>query len=669
MQLVAANVAKDAVASGVAASDLELALASARKLASLQTQDPEMQRLVSKLAAFEQRAGAPLAQAFKPSDKTVREMVVGGGRAAYDAEATSWREDKAGTVRAAESTPPTLADPSWTDDAIVEAKGIVDGTPSEAHKVKFDIGKGSLTGAVTLSVETGTSAIALGTDQLKALKSTMSIKVNDFSVKLETAVLSGKVFDLELVDGVKLSFDVSGLKASSDAKKLELLAIAVKLQGDVTHWMQAPPGIKITLDGQIQFSMGAALAEELGAFVVANVHERAIAKELEDVTLRVEEHAAKVKELEKQLAATETTATRAELRELEHQIFEHKLQISTGGRQLERITHELGTAEKQAVSMLAKLKGKPAKLVGSLMRRKTVVWLGKKLARIVPVLNVIGYIINIKDLVSFIRNLRENGFVIGDMPGDEAGKVGPPRGSHDAGKATVEGEQPSGGSSKIESHTAGGSERASAPALNASGPARQILDSIRTSAGTQALSPEQLAMIGMIVPADLKPSEVQQVIAAIHAGSGQIATGGQVIGAIGEAVRDVRRGTVSPTSTSSSDAVSSGPVTSPNQIDAKADPATVVSSAPASIVSTWFQERTGQLVLTPAGEAWQAANVGKLSVEGRTLRGMSFVVTETGDGGWDLRLTFSLESGRIAHAFFASRAGVQLVLEPYVLLQ
>ncbi|HEX4455130.1 MAG TPA: hypothetical protein VH143_29920, partial [Kofleriaceae bacterium] len=96
----------------------------------------------------------------------------------------------------------------------------------------------------------------------------------------------------EVFDGVKVSVDVSAIKASTNGKKgkVDLFALAVKLQGDVSHWIKIPFGWKLVLDGQLQIAIGEKLASELAEYLAAETEKREIADELEKLTGEIEQH-------------------------------------------------------------------------------------------------------------------------------------------------------------------------------------------------------------------------------------------------------------------------------------------------------------------------------------------------------------------------------------------
>ncbi|HEY3746541.1 MAG TPA: DUF4157 domain-containing protein, partial [Gemmatimonadaceae bacterium] len=218
-----------------------------------------------------------------------------------------------GHVQRKPTDSPTSASPGPTT-APGTAETLVNAAPSEILKFKHEFHtSGALSGAATLSVETGKSTLSADGGRIKAFKEALTLKLKGMATKLETTILTGNLESLEVIDGVKISLDLSALKATTDDRSLELLAITLKLQGDVSHWLDVPQ-VKVTIDGSVTYSLGDALAKELKAFVRADIEKRLMAKEFEDVAIEVEKNATAVRELESKIGSLETSgATRSEI--------------------------------------------------------------------------------------------------------------------------------------------------------------------------------------------------------------------------------------------------------------------------------------------------------------------------------------------------------------------
>lgn len=577
------------------------------------------------------------------------------------------------------SPTPTSASETTTQSA---AESIVDAAPSETFKVKHEFKTSSaLSGAATLTVETGNSSLSVGGGKIKAFKEAATVKLQGMATKLETTLLTGNLETLDVIDGVKIALDLSALKATTDEKSLELLAITLKLQGDVTHWFGLPQ-VKVTIDGSVTYSLGSALAKELEAFVRADLEKRMMVKEFESVTAEVEQHAAAVRELESKLGKLEASgASRTEIAALEKELFAHKIQVSTGAQQLERLGNEFEKVEGLAAKTLAKIKGKPAKMIAGLMERQSMKLLSKTITKLIPALTVINAIATVRDAWKVIKAIKHGALVIGDAPGGGDGdQIGPPREHGGNSTSPAAGDGPE--SSKPDSHAHSGPQSADTAqdkkstksALEKlSQPARQIVDSLISHSDT-GLSPTEITMIAMTIPPDLKPAEVAQIIAMLHAQGGRVSTGGQAIGAIGEAIRAVR----GEPQSSQVRSVGDGPVTSPQQVaDSSTSVFDVITTAPESVIASWFELKSGELVLSSAGHAWKAANIGKARVENHLLKDLQTGVAETGDGEWNLEVMFVMDGGKtIKHAFFVSQPraangapGETLRFESYVMLR
>jgi hypothetical protein len=292
----------------------------------------------------------------------------------------------------------------------------------EGHKIKVELGSGSVTGAITLTLEAGKTGVPLAGDQLKAFKNTASLNLNGFIMKLETAVLNGKL-DEDILDGVKIAVEISALKASSDGSSasMDLLTVALKLQGDVGHWLHAGPNVKMTLDGQVQIALGGKLAAKLASYTVAQLEQQMLAKEIETVGDTVAGHTESITNLKSKLAALETnpSATRREIQAIEHELFRHRIQVSTGGQQLKGLTNRLAEAKRRANTALRRLEGRFAKKVAWAMEKKTVKFLAKTLSKLLPVLNLVSTIADVIEVIHLVKALLKGAWG-GEGDGEES---------------------------------------------------------------------------------------------------------------------------------------------------------------------------------------------------------------------------------------------------------
>ncbi len=77
----------------------------------------------------------------------------------------------------------------------------------QSHEIKLE--KGSVTGAVVLTLEAGKTGLPVG-DSLKTFESTSSMKVNGFVSRLETSLMSGEL-DVEMFEGLSVAIEANAL--------------------------------------------------------------------------------------------------------------------------------------------------------------------------------------------------------------------------------------------------------------------------------------------------------------------------------------------------------------------------------------------------------------------------------------------------------------------------
>ncbi len=619
----------------------------------------------------------------------------------------------------------------------------------EGHKLKFEIGHGSITGAITLSIELGKTGVPLP-EHMKLFKSTLSAKLNGFVAKLETVVLNGNL-DAEILDGVKVAVDVSVLKMSSNKLKpddavtaLDLMTVALKLQGDVGHWIEFEPGAKVTLEGQVQLALGGKLAAQFAKYTAAQLDRMMLAKETEVVGEALAGHVQEIERIESQLTKLKANpvAARREIQLLEQELFKHRIQVSTGNQQLKGLARRLGEAKGRARAALGRIEGKFAKKIAWAMEKKAVKAVAKCLAWALPIANVLSTVADVIELIKLARDIyMHHGHVeIGGGDGESdsttaqgaEGSAAPRSGAGHSGS----GDASSAGSGNAN----GGGDRAtsvdiSATKQNGSSDAASssTLDSSPDSTGAsnarassadprsleaarRALSPgaqvvitavthqggpgavldaDHLKMAGLLVPADLTPAELREVVSQLRSSS-PARTPEDALIAIDHAVRAVRNRnrtmTVAvdggaPTALSPSvdteDAglTGEGPITSPSQVDGSAkqdDAFTIVHEAPPAVIGRWFRADGRDLVFNDEGTSWAATHAHQMVGSAHLLQVVP-VISSQGEGRWDLLLQFRLQGPgqrlvRVEHRFMvergeASSLGAQvgeLAFEPYV---
>jgi hypothetical protein len=523
----------------------------------------------------------------------------------------------------------------------------------EGHKLKIEIGHGSITGAITLSIELGKTGVPLP-DHLKLLKNTLSMKLNGFVAKLETVVLNGNL-DAEVLDGVKVAVDVSAFKLSSDEVKpddnlavLDLLTVALKLQGDVGHWVDVGPNVKVTLEGQVQMALGGKLAAQFAKYTVAQLDRMMLAKETEVVGEALAKHVDEIERIESQLAKLRAnrSAARREIQALEQELFRHRIQVSTGNQQLKGLTRRLGEARGRVRTALGKIEGKFAKKIAWAMEKKAVKHIAKCLAKLMPILNIASTVVDVIEVIKLVRDLIKHRGKLEIGGGDES--------ADDA--ASVDGADGGVADSKTGDRGVDGGD---VPAGDENG--GREAGAARAPAGAS--------------PTDTSGSKAPDG----SAGDGGAATNGRTVTVDGVARPDLAHSADDDGSAPTGE----GPITSPSQIDAAAkqdDAFIIVHEAPPAVIGRWFRADEAKLVLSEEGARWQSTHVHQL-VGGEHLMKVAPVISRRGEGRWDLQLRFELRPAgqgvrSITHRFLvergeASSLGAQvgdLAFEPYVML-
>lgn len=231
--------------------------------------------------------------------------------------------------------------------------------------------------------------------------------------------------------------------------------------------------------------------------------------------------------------------------------------------------------------------------------------------------------------------------------------------------------------------------------------ARAVIDAVMHKGGHGPIfDADQLRMAGLLVSPDLGSDQIREVISMLRSPSSNARTPDEAIIAIDRAVRAVRNKnqtmTVTVDGVASADSAPTpnidgavltgeGPITSPDQLDAKQDDAyAIVHETRPAVIGRWFRAEDRSLVLTEQGAAWRAGHRGE-RIGGERLVEFDYQVSGEGEGHWDLQLRFKLKAAgasghgatrTVEHRFLvergrASSLGAQvgeLAFEPYVLL-
>lgn len=289
----------------------------------------------------------------------------------------------------------------------------------------------NVSGSVVVTVEQGKTGVGgtVGAVDLKTLEGATSIKLNGFVTKLEATLLSGEL-DFDVLDGVQLAFEAEAINTSvgADGVDVDLATVTVKLVGDVTHWIDAPPGVTLTIDGRFTLKLGGKLEEKLSAYIINQLDQKMLAKELDAVgsQLDAQQRAYRRARQQREFAAARGDA--AEVRRLDGKVAEHKRVLRDGARRLDALRERLVDAAKRGRKLVETVRGKAAAAIARAMRARVVRFVALRLARIIPIVNFVATIIDIVEIVRALHALltREYG-----GSGD----------SHDSGMPEASGEQ------------------------------------------------------------------------------------------------------------------------------------------------------------------------------------------------------------------------------------
>jgi|GEM_PF-7059890 len=173
----------------------------------------------------------------------------------------------------------------------------------QSHEIKLE--KGSVTGAVVLTLEAGKTGLPVG-DSLKTFESTSSMKVNGFVSRLETSLMSGEL-DVEMFEGLSVAIEANALTVGVEGEEtdLDVLSVSLKVVGDATKLIGAPAGMTISLDVRLTMSLAGKLAAKLAKFAAAQLEQKVAVAALEQASKEAAQHAAKVTALKAELSALE----------------------------------------------------------------------------------------------------------------------------------------------------------------------------------------------------------------------------------------------------------------------------------------------------------------------------------------------------------------------------
>lgn len=585
----------------------------------------------------------------------------------------------------------------WIDADHADTVGASLPAGHQSHEIKVELEKGSVTGAVVLTLEAGKTGLPVG-DSLKTFESTSSKKVNGFVSRLETSLMSGEL-DVEMFEGLSVAIEANALTVGveGDETDLDLLSVSLKVVGDATKLLGAPAGVTISLDARLTMSLAGKLAAKLASFTAAQLEQKVAAAALEQAGKEAAQHATKVTALKAELSALEKAGQKHYPRaaSLRRQIRQGEEFLKNNKKRMGELGGKLSKAKHKAAEAITKLQGKFAKQIAKAMEKKAVAVLAKTLSKIVPVLNLVATIIDIAELtVSLIRILSGE---TGDGSGDDESETGDGDGASSSNETEPSADVTS------EPHDTDGSANGTKEHEPKPGElppvAKSIVDAITRKGQGPQLDQDQRTMIGLLT-SDLTPAEAAEVIARLQSPTSKATSADDVIVAVSNAIKDVRARTrkqtikvngvpVSTDESSTDEAKDTeptrtrgdGPVTSPGQLDAPLTALEIVESGEPAAIARWFEAQGDSLVMSAEGTAWVARYQGKALSAATNLISMQHSARRMESGRWDLSITFKLSVGgtrhRSTHTYFVIRGlethGIgarhgELTFEPYAMV-
>lgn len=524
------------------------------------------------------------------------------------------------------------------------------------REIELEVGKGKVSGSVKGTLEVGATGYGgskgygdkgngdpLGEASIKAIKSSATMKLNGAISKIETSILNGEI-DFEVVDGLKVAFELGGGKGSieGDEQKLELLTIAIKVSGDVSHWL-TQPGVKLAIEGQLEIDLSGPIldklkekfAAQLSKLNIARVEQDMLVHELEDIQKRMGDAAKRDQALAERRSQLETRRTKAsaselakidaDLAALDKDRANNKRMLADTAKHADEITDKLRIAtrnvDEAALALERHGKQRMVGIISRSMARHGARLAARAFLKLLPVINVVSTIIDIVELVTkvneVVRLIRSGKFslTLFGEGGSKEEKPNKPKPSGDASQGKGPVTDP------------GGVDKSRGDSRNGKGkqPSGPITD----------------------------PSQVDR------------AGGGNGEKSRGNAGRDKRTG-----NRDTGYRKPHGPITDPDQVLDLSDPWVVIDRFPHSIAKQWFVIENNLVVLSPVAKEWvrkyRNRQHGDLLVHDVTFSSSPFVPRL---GTWDIAISFDYtKSGvrdRAPRNFWATPTREGLKLERY----
>lgn len=369
---------------------------------------------------------------------------------------------------------PARADGQKTDvEPTVPAGG-------STREIELEVSKGKVSGSVKGTLEVGATGVGgskgygdkgdggpLGEASIKAIKSSTTVKLNGAIAKIETSILSGEI-DYEVVDGLKVAFEVSAGKGSieGDEQKLEVLSIAIKISGDVSHWL-TQPGVKLAIEGQLEIDLSGPIldklkekfAAQLSKLRIARVEQDMLVREIEDVQKRMGDAAKRHESMSKRrthletrragASASELAKIDADLASLEKELANDKRVLKDTAKHADELADKLRVAtrnvDEAALALERHGKKRMLGLISRSMARHGARMAARAFLKLLPVINIVSTIIDIVEiaakLTEVVQLIRSGKFSLtlfgADAPKTEKSNKPKPAGDRAPGQGPV----------------------------------------------------------------------------------------------------------------------------------------------------------------------------------------------------------------------------------------
>jgi hypothetical protein len=285
-----------------------------------------------------------------------------------------------------------------------------------------------------------TATVAGEVDQLEveALRPKLETTVGQFYPRLKAALLSAE-YDLRVFEGFTIAVELNGPEATLELGgaglgDLDLFAIALKGQGDISTWVDLPPGV--TLEGELEatFTVGGEMLGKLARALGVNEEMQKKVRRVEAATDELQrahdqglharqrraEITSDIESMGDELPEGTRRKWRDEIAQLDQLIEEHEARKSKLIEELADLRGALADDAKRLAAATDELVG-PARRLGRRLTQGAVLRLQKAIARLLPVLNLVSLVADAMEVFDAYKQWADNQY---DLPDLELHKIG-----------------------------------------------------------------------------------------------------------------------------------------------------------------------------------------------------------------------------------------------------